>query len=88
MTIQIDGVYVSCDEMVSENCGGSCSMDHTIITTEPKDIKQSVLDYIKSGFDFYDLDGWKVITRSSKKYCYACNIICGNCLKHLKKEAA
>jgi len=85
MTIQIDGVYVSCDES-SENCGGSCSMNHTIVTTEPKDIKQSVLDYIKSGFDFYDLDGWKVITRSSKKYCG--DIICGNCLKHLKKEAA
>jgi ribosomal protein S26 len=82
MTIQIDAVYVQCDE-----CGESCAMNHSIITTEPKDIKQSVLDYIKSGFDFYDLDEWKVITRSSKKYCYGCNIICGDCLKKLKEVA-
>ena len=76
MTIQIDGVYVQC-----ENCGESCAMTHTIITSEPKEFKKTILDFIKSGFEFYDLHGWKVFANGENGK----DIFCGDCLKSLKK---
>jgi len=84
MTIQIDGVYVQCDD-----CGESCPMSHTMICASPKEFKKTVLEYIKSGFEFYDLHGWKIITnRNSKLYEQACgDVICGDCLKKLKEVA-
>ena len=79
MTIQIDGVYVQCDD-----CGESCAMSHTNIASEPREFKKTILDYIKSGFEFYDLHGWKVFANAR----FGNDIVCGDCLKNLKKEVA
>ncbi len=77
MTIQIDGVWVQCDE-----CGESCAMSHTMICAKPKEFKKTILEYIKSGFEYYDLHGWKVFANWKNGK----DIICGDCLKSLKKE--
>ena len=83
MTIQIDGVYVQCDA-----CGESCAMSHTMICARPSEFKKVVLEYIKSGFEYYDLHGWKIIAnRNSKLYKQTPgDVICGDCLRNLKKE--
>ena len=83
MTIQIDGVYVQCD-----TCGESCAMSHTMICARPWEFKKVVLEYIKSGFEYYDLHGWKIIVNfNSKLYKQTPgDVICGDCLKKLKKE--
>ena len=84
MTIHIDAVYVKCDD-----CGEDCAMNHTMIGSDPRHLKKTVLEYIKSGFEYYDLHGWKIITnRNSKLYEQACgDVICGDCLKKLKEVA-
>ena len=77
MTIQIDGVWVQCDD-----CGESCAMSHTNIASEPREFKKTILDYIKSGFEFYDLHGWKVFANAR----FGNDIFCGDCLKKSKEE--
>ena len=79
MTIQIDALWVQCDD-----CGESCAMSHTSICTEPRAFKKTILEFIKSGFEFYDLHGWKVFANAR----FGNDIVCGDCLKNLKKEAA
>ena len=81
MTIHIDALYVQCDK-----CGEDCAMSHTMIGTEPEKFKQTILEYIKSGFEFYDLHGWKVYSRRRRDKDWS-DIICGDCLKKIKEVA-
>lgn len=76
MSIHIDSVWVQCDD-----CGEECSMSHTMIGAEPREFKKTILDYIKSGFEHYDLHGWKVFANAR----YGNDIVCGDCLKIKKK---
>ena len=53
--IQIDAVWVSCDE-----CGECEPMSHTSICAKPIEFKKATLEFIKTGFEHYDLHERKI----------------------------
>ena len=76
--IQIDAVWVSCDE-----CGECEAMSHTNICAKPIEFKKATLEFIKTGFEHYDLHGWKVFANAN--VISGNDILCGDCLKNKKK---